>query len=113
MRTITTAELIAANQKAFAENRLTAQRQGEIFGSYCRYTHGEDCGCAIGVALNETERAKINELRINTNVGVERLVNSFHVVQFEDYNFAERLQAAHDDICVHGWDKYKALINVQ
>lgn len=104
MRTLTNAELIDNATKALDGGILAAKvkednpdlalqaRYMQTYGDKGRY-----CVCAIGASLTPAEVMKAGESPGNSSCSVNALAAK-HVVVFEDHNFADKLQNAHD-----GW----------
>ena len=98
MRTISNTELKAAARQAYLEGRLCAQftdgRVGDLPNGGCTYAiviNGKTYNCAIGAALTESEI-----IGTDLSYTISALEHN-GIVYFQDSNFAQNLQYAHDD----------------
>ncbi len=92
VHTISTKNLKALCRKAYREGRLTAQ-QSTRSARKCVYKGENNTTCAIGAALSPTVLRKLCELNLNEGFSTRSIR---HVVRFEDADFAQHLQAEHD-----------------
>lgn len=99
IRTISTADLIAAVQAAYASEMLLAQciHAGKLPAGTMMYYElktedGGSCKCAIGTCLTDDEQARLSA----DNSQHRRIHAITEIVRFEDPVFTSRLQDVHD-----------------
>lgn len=105
MRLITNTELQTSTLKAIEEGTILGLGPGWYKGCFYRAeVNGKEYNCAVGSALTKEERDTIEANGLNEMTVFGLKDSALSPVSFEDVEYAQRLQRAHDRITSIGLD---------